>query len=222
MKKNALLLTTFGIGLMFMFACNNQKTETTETIEQEEVAEATEQSKTYTIDKENSKLTWFAEKVTGKHDGTVNIQSGEIAIEDGNITAGNFVIDMNTITVLDIEDEKMNAKLTNHLMDDDDDFFATRVHPTAKFEITSVEEVEKEGITHHVKGNLTIKEITNPVEIPVNVTIKDNMLNAKGNVVLDRTKWDITYNSANFFENIGDKAIYDEFKIGMDILAEAK
>jgi len=37
---------------------------------------------------------------------------------------------------------------------------------------------------------------------------------------LDRTKWDIKYNSGKFFKNLGDKLIYDDFEIEVEVVAE--
>ena len=41
-------------------------------------------------------------KVTGQHNGIVNIQSGALDYEDGELIGGNFVIDMasNTVSVV--------------------------------------------------------------------------------------------------------------------------
>ena len=34
---------------------------------------------------------------------------------------------------------------------------------------------------------------------------------------VDRTAYDIKFNSGNFFENLGDKVIYDEFDLVVDL-----
>ena len=33
------------------------------------------------------------------------------------------------------------------------------------------------------------------------------------NIVIDRTKYNVKYGSGSFFDNLGDKTIYDEFKL---------
>lgn len=35
---------------------------------------------------------------------------------------------------------------------------------------------------------------------------------------VDRTKYDIKFKSGSFFENLGDKAIYDDFRIGVNLV----
>jgi len=41
-------------------------------------------------------------------------------------------------------------------------------------------------------------------------------------IIVNRTKFDIKYGSASFFDKIGDKAISDEFEINLDLVARIK
>ena len=45
---------------------------------------------------------------------------------------------------------------------------------------------------------------------------------AKGKLSFNRTKWDIKYNSGSFFDinKLGDKLIYDDIEIELDIVAQ--
>ena len=36
-------------------------------------------------------------------------------------------------------------------------------------------------------------------------------------LVVDRTKYDIKYNSGSFFDSLGDKAIYDNFDLAVEL-----
>ena len=45
----------------------------------------------------SSSITWVGKKVTGKHSGTIDLKDGFFEMENGNITGGEFVIDMNSI-----------------------------------------------------------------------------------------------------------------------------
>jgi polyisoprenoid-binding protein YceI len=188
-----------------------------------EAATATAEAKNYTIDPQSSSVEWFAEKVTGKHNGTVAIKSGELKVENEAISAGNFVMDMNTITVLDMPaDDEYNVKLTGHLKSED--FFNVESAPESSFEVVSVEKIEgaAEGASNYnVKGNLTIKGITKAITFPASVSISGDAVNANAEFEIDRTEWDIKYGSGKFFQDIGDKAIYDNFKIKFNITAKA-
>jgi len=45
------------------------------------------------------------------------------------------------------------------------------------------------------------------------------MVFATGSAVVDRAKFDVKYASKAFFEDIGDKMIYDEFTLKFSIVA---
>jgi len=164
---------------------------------------------TYKVSKKTSKIEWIGKKVTGEHNGTINVQEGEVMVKDGMISGGTLWIDMGTIAVLDIKDEETNGKLKGHLMSPD--FFAVEKYPKSKLEITKVE--SKGGEKYHIHGNLTIKDKTEKVEIPATVKMDGDKLVAIGETEIDRTKFDIKYGSGQFFEDLGDKMIYDNFTV---------
>lgn len=173
----------------------------------------------YKIDPDQSKLEWEASKVTGKHNGVVDISGGELAVENDAINSGRFAIDMTTITVLDIESPESNQKLTNHLKSDD--FFSAESHPQAIFEITGIQEQnDGTGNTHIINGNLTIKGITNNIAFPARIDVTENNVHAAAEFKIDRTQWDVKFRSGKFFENLGDNLIHDDFTIKFDIMAQ--
>jgi polyisoprenoid-binding protein YceI len=155
-------------------------------------------------DTSKTKLSWLGEKVTGQHTGTIKLQSGWISFKDNKIESGEFLIDMNSI-----KDSEGNTRLEGHLKSDD--FFSAAKFPNARLAITGSESFDKG--TANVKGNLTIKGITNPIEFKANSQKKDDGLWFYTNITVDRTKYNIKYGSGSFFDNLGDKVIYDEFKL---------
>ncbi|KAB2864196.1 MAG: STAS domain-containing protein [Exiguobacterium chiriqhucha] len=108
-------------------------------------------------------MTWLGKKVTGQHNGTIDLKSGTLDVEGNTIHSGKFVIDMTSIKNVDLTDAETNGKLIGHLKSDD--FFSVEKYPEATLTIT--EKAEFNGNTAHVKGDLTIKGITNPVEFDV-------------------------------------------------------
>jgi polyisoprenoid-binding protein YceI len=171
---------------------------------------------TYKVDAAKSVLNWEGKKVTGQHNGTVLLKDGMLTVEGGKLTGGMFTIDMASMTDLDLTDKGYNEKLMGHLKSPD--FFDVAKHPTAVFKITSV----KPGAAanqYTIAGSMTIKGITNAVSFPATVKMSGNMIEADGKATLDRTKYDIRYGSKSFFENIGDKAIYDEFVVDLKLVA---
>jgi polyisoprenoid-binding protein YceI len=173
----------------------------------------------YVVNAGQSNLIWKAEKVTGKHDGTVRISNGEITINGGKLVSGSFVIDMTSIAVVDIKDANMNGKLLGHLKSDD--FFSVDKHKTSTFVVTAVTAGSQAG-SYTVKGNLTIKGITKPIEFPAAIVVDGNTLRATATITVDRTQFDIRYGSKSFFEGIGDKAIYDNFTMELQMVANLK
>jgi len=160
------------------------------------------------IDVKESHITWEGEKVTGSHDGTIDIKNGYFTIENGELKGGEFVMDMSSITVTDLEgDDK--GKLEGHLKSDD--FFGVKNYPNAKLVITSV--AKKGNGTYGVVANLTIKNKTNPVTF--NLEWKENSASAE--LTIDRSKYDVRYGSGSFFDNLGDKTIYDNFELDVDL-----
>jgi len=174
---------------------------------------------TYKVDLTTSKIQWFATKVTGKHQGTINMSSGEFTSNHGQL-GGKFVIDMNTIEVTDLTGE-YKGKLENHLKSED--FFSSTKFPTSNFEITSVTPIAGAAAgtpNFTVNGKLTIKGITNDISFPASVKFEGDQLMASGEAKVDRTKYDIRYGSKTFFADIGDKAIHDEFTLKVDVVAK--
>jgi len=170
---------------------------------------------TYKVDTQKSVLNWDGKKVTGQHNGTVKFNEGTLTVDGTKLTGGMFEFDMNSITSLDLTDAGYNAKFIGHMKSED--FFNTTKYPTSKFVITKV--TPKGGNNYDITGNMTIKNLTNPVTFPATVTVAGNTITAEGKAVLDRTKYDIRYGSKSFFENIGDKAIYDDFTINLKTVA---
>jgi|APTNR8051073442_1049403.scaffolds.fasta_scaffold09244_5 polyisoprenoid-binding protein YceI len=171
----------------------------------------------FKVDKNATKLKWHAEKVTGEHEGYVDVKSGNLGYNNGMITNGKFAINMKSITCIDIEDEGYNSKLVNHLKSDD--FFSVEKHPEATFNILKV---ESEGNTQNITGNLTIKGITQKITFPAVVTEEGNKITAKATIKIDRSKFDIKFRSKSFFdlEALGDKMIYDEFTMTLNLVAK--
>ena len=169
----------------------------------------------YPVNKTESSVKWLGKKVTGQHNGAISFSEGVLEVTGGKPSGGEFVIDMNSIVNEDLTDSEWNQKLIGHLKSDD--FFSVEKYPTSKLVITSVE--AKGGNKYLFKGNLTIKGITNPAEFEATVSEKENSFTAEGTLVIDRSLYNVRYGSGKFFENLGDKTIYDEFNLDFKVVA---
>ena len=173
---------------------------------------------THKIDPQQSKLLWRGYYLFsfGEHFGTIQISDGEVQIENEQITSGFFSIDMKTIKNLDMAEDNGAKDLEAHLMSDD--FFSVDKFPKATFEITKSEKIKDAGEgepNYDITGNLTIKGVKNSLKFPAIVIFNEHGIEAKARFKIDRTKWNVHYNSGKFFADIGDGAISDA--IGFEI-----
>jgi polyisoprenoid-binding protein YceI len=170
-------------------------------------------AETQKVDVTKSTVKWFGKKVTGDHNGTISVKEGSLDVAGGKVTGGKVVIDMNSIVDKDLTDASWNTKLVGHLKSDD--FFDVAKFPTAELVVTKV---ETKGNNNTFTGNLTIKGVTKPVTFTtVSSTNGKNTVYA-GKLIVDRSKFNIKYGSKSFFDNLGDKVIYDEFTLDFSLV----
>jgi len=167
----------------------------TETSEKKEV-----KAKKSEVLAKSSRISWTGFKPMGQHKGQLAIQSGNLEFKEKQLSGGEIIVDMNSLTCTDIEDEATNGKLVGHLKSAD--FFnavefgtakikVKRVIPYGAFDTTSDEST---GEVYKVTADLTIKDIVSRIHI-------------------DRTDFGLQYGSGSFFDDLGDKLIYDDFMI---------
>ena len=170
----------------------------------------------YNVDVAESKVEWVGKKVTGQHNGTVAIKTGELNIQKGMLKGGEFVMDMTTITSTDLEGE-YQGKLNGHLKSAD--FFGVDKYPTASFKITKVAAKGSAG-RYDVTGNLTIKETTKSITFDAQLVQNGDAVVAVADIVIDRSEYDVRYGSGSFFDNLGDKTIYDDFTLSINLVTK--
>ena len=167
---------------------------------------------TYKVDASKSSITWVGKKLTGSHNGTIDLQSGALSFNGKKLAGGNFVIDMTTI-----KDADKSANLEKHLKADD--FFGTDKFASSTF---TIKKVAGNGNTVNVTGDLTIKGITNSITFPATLVWNaDGSVTASADKVsVDRTKFGIKYKSKSIFPDVGDKMINDEFELAIKLVAK--
>jgi polyisoprenoid-binding protein YceI len=166
------------------------------------------------VDTTQSVITWKAYKVTGSHTGTVVLKSGSLNFGDTGLSGGSFVIDMTSITNTDMSGGG-KEKLENHLKSAD--FFNVESHPTASFDITKVVSRGTPG-DYKVVGNVTIKGINKEIRFNAHIDESAKPRVVTADIQLDRSDFDVRFRSGSFFENLGDKTIYDEFDLSVKLV----
>lgn len=173
-----------------------------------------EKSTIYSVDTSSSKVKWVGKKVTGQHNGSIDLKEASFVFDDGKLNSGSFTIDMTSLICEDLEG-KSKKKLENHLKSDA--FFGTDQFPTSTFTITKA--VPQGPEKYKVIGDITIKGITEEIQFPVELIEKDGKATGTAKLTIDRSKFDIKYGSGSFFDDLGDKTIYDDFELEISIVA---
>ena len=162
---------------------------------------AAQEAESYSINKRKSTVTWIGKKATGQHEGTVAVRSGDIEMTDGKLSGGSITLNMKDITCTDIEDKEQATDLVKHLKAPD--FFHSSEFPQATYVIESVRDGKKEGVVI-ASGKLTIKGMTQAIDVAIKAGIKGDQVVAVGKLFFDRTKFGVNYGSS-----IGNAMIAD-------------
>ena len=163
-----------------------------------------------------STIKWKGSKSTGSyHDGNILIKNGTINVDKNVLLDGVIIIDMNSITCTDIEDENSNKYLVEHL--ENEDFFSVSQYPVAYLEIIKV--THKENNDYLITADLTIKEHTHPVDFIATIKINENVAVATGKIDIDRAKYNIKYKSKTWYPDLGDRFINDIFELYFNLIA---
>ncbi len=207
MKK---ILVVALVASVTLISCKGEKKEKVEAKEAVKVEKVT---LVKNVDVVTSVVTWKGAKPTGEHHGTVALKESSLAVENGTIKSGEFIIDMATITDLDMEAGKGKEKIEGHLKSPD--FFDVEKYPTSKFVITGV---NKEGNNLAVTGNLTIKDVTKSITIPATVSENDGVVTFKSEKFnIDRADFNVKYGSKKFFDNLKDKFVADLVEMSFEV-----
>jgi polyisoprenoid-binding protein YceI len=104
-----------------------------------------------------------------------------------------------------------NKDLQTHLKNED--FFDVEKYPKAIFTLEKV-------LKNQAIGILKIKDVQKRITFPIIIEQSKDEINIKSTIIIDRTEFGIKYNSTNFFQNLGDYAIKDNFELKIDLLVE--
>src|SRR5262245_31636527 len=146
----------------------------------------------YTLNGDNTQITFVGTKPGGKHDGGFKKLTGTATIPDGKLDAMTIELEIDTNSLW-----SDNEKLTGHLKNPD--FLGGKDHRKATFKTTKVEKTDK-GYT--ITGDLTMIGKTKPVKIPATVTEKDGTLTINSAFAIDRTEWGMNYGKGKIDDKV--------------------
>ena len=212
MKK---VIVTLILVASVLTACKGEKKEKVEV--KEAVKVETNIAELNNVDLATSILNWKGTKPGGAHNGIVTLKSGGLLIENETLKGGQFIIDMNSITNLDMKGSKGAENIEGHLKNED--FFDVAVYPVSKFVITNVENTEGKLF---VTGNLNIKDVTKSVTIPASLTVVNGVSVFKSeNFNINRADFNIKYKSKSFFKDLKDKFVDDLVEMSFVVKTKA-
>jgi polyisoprenoid-binding protein YceI len=214
-RMKTLKMTISALALALLTAGSTVAASTNPTKKTDETAAAA----TLEADPAASTINWTAKKFGGQHNGTVKLAKGALTVNGKKLTGGNFVMDMTSITDVDLTNQEFNNKLTTHLKSDD--FFSAEKNPTSTFKITKatpIANAKGSDPNYTITGDLTIKGITNPVTFPALVKLDNDSAEATAKIDIDRIKYDIKFRSG-LLGTAADKIIEDTFTIDLKLVA---
>lgn len=208
-----------------MVACNNAPEEAIEASDAAVVATEVATAESFALVTEGDEINWIGFKTYSDdtHTGTVQVEEGEFQTEDGKIVSGKFIINMSSIASTDLPEGEDKMNLEGHLKSPA--FFSVKEFPTATFALTSVKEVSESdttGATHILSGNLTMRDQEKNISIPAMVSMENDEISIKTpEFVINRTNWNVKYNSTASLEKIAkEKAIDDFIKLKLNLTAK--
>lgn len=224
LTASSLLVFASTLGLAAIVAISLVRPEVTVAEESQNTASAATTTPaaatiTYVFDLAASELKWEGSKVVGgAHDGTIGLKSGELVWGKGPVSSV-VVVDMNTIVNTDLKKAGSKKKLEGHLKNED--FFHVTEYPEAKLSAKSFTATAKPDI-YKVEGEITIRGVTEPITYETKLKKNDDgAVEGQGVLTIDRTKFNVKYNSARFFPDLGDKIIKDEFTLSYNFKAKS-
>ena len=177
----------------------------------------TPEAGTYSLLIDDSELSWIGTELSTKtHTGTIDFTDGTIVVDSDNTISGNVKINMSTINVTDLQG-RSKEMLERHLRSSD--FFEVESFSEAKFSFISK---SFDKLTNQISfvGDLTIKDITNPISFNATLLETSPFLKAKAVLSFDRSKYNVRFRSGNFFENLGDKLILDDIDVNIRLVTK--
>ncbi|ATN05590.1 hypothetical protein CRN76_09340 [Chryseobacterium indologenes] len=224
MKKIS-VIALVAVGLLAVSCNNKEKTTDTAVATEQSVAEG--KGEALAVDTVTSVVNWKAFHKGGfaPRWGTLNIKSGDLNIEGGQLVAGSFTIDMTSIKVDPAsvtEKDKKPADLETHLKSAD--FFAVDKNPVSDFKMTSVADVKDApkdavaGANKTISGNLTLLGKTMNVSFPAKVSVTDASADIQAKFTVNRADWGIKFGTSE--ADPAEWMISKDIEIAIDVKAK--
>ena len=210
-----LLVASILAGGIFLYVRGRQKQPPLSNVKQAETSNVQVEPPTsgsYRLVTEKSVLEWSGGRYAGiKSTGKVDISNGVLNFDQSGPSTGEFTIDMNTVTESKNHEELLSLIRSN-------DFFGVKEFPTSKFSITKIEMTPIDDELYKVMGDLTIRDKTNEIFFFARTEFVKGEVRVSAKFKIDRTRWDMTFDSVKFFPVLGERAIKDDIDINLSLV----
>ena len=155
----------------------------------------------YNLINKKTSISWTGKAAFNAYSltGSLKAKSGFIKLQNDSIIKLEVEIDMKSL-------DHKNSNLKNHLRNKD--FFEVKKYKTARFKLISPVIIKNNKAV--LIGEMSIKSTTKKEEIKIELIKKDNLL-IKLTTIIDRTEYDVKFNSPSVFKKMKENAIADEF-----------
>jgi polyisoprenoid-binding protein YceI len=175
----------------------------------------------FTVDENASVVKWKGAAPDHFHTGTFDV-SGTVKTDGkGNITGGDFIIPITSITNDDLPDTT-KPQLLNHLKSED--FFNVALYPNASFKILEVVDYKEqegdaiEGANKLITGDFTMIGETSRIHFPAKIVIDNTKITTKAVFTINRLDWGMD----SYSDPEGDLYILPDVDITLDITVTHK
>lgn len=167
------------------------------------------------VDPGRSAIRWKGTKFRGrgKHEGTVGLSAGALALCGQRVCGGRFTVDMRSIAITDIpaHEPVPRARLARHLASED--FFWVERHPTTTFHLREVQQVG--AADYRAAGDLTLRGVTRPLAFPVTLEAgRGDELRLRARFSIDRQQWGVAYR----FDPLRNELVDDEIHLDLTVV----
>jgi rhodanese-related sulfurtransferase/polyisoprenoid-binding protein YceI len=173
----------------------------------------------YRADIDESVVEWTGRNPGKKHYGTLPLTRGGLVVKNGSIT-GSFELDMKGIKTTDLAGDEYEPVLISHL--ESDDFFFVKLFPKALFNITATSPIDRSTPSSpnlEITGDLELRGNINSIRFPATLTpLPEGGMTIEAHFDIDRTRWQVIYGSARFFEHLGMHLVFDLISIQVHLV----
>ena len=119
---------------------------------------------------------------------------------------------MNTINLTEGKDTSSDNGLVSHLKKPD--FFDVKKYPRGTFQLTKAIKVSSDS-SYYITGQLTLRDITQEIHFPAIIVKNGEDIVTTASLMIDRTKWGITYQSGSVWGLVKNELLEDQVPVSL-------